>query len=190
MARKPDRRGACSGCGYIFRLRRDGSVGVHHLYHGGERDREPCEGSGKQPKGFDPDWTLAPAAALRDWMEANGLTRGALARRCGRGEADVKAGLVIQDVLGREPLLESHAEMLERGTGIPARVWLRREHIYRADLAAGRKDTTPEDDASRGTAASRNRTAPTEHHIQPVSPRRPVSRSGASPQSESDTGNE
>jgi hypothetical protein len=93
---------------------------------------------------FDPDWTIAPAATLRAWMKENDLTRGALAVRCGRGESDIKAGLIIQDVLNREPLLESHAEMLERGTGVPAHLWLNLERIYRADLAAGRTDTTPE----------------------------------------------
>jgi HTH-type transcriptional regulator / antitoxin HigA len=94
---------------------------------------------------FNPDWTIAPAATLRDWMDEKGLTRGALARQCGRGESDIKAGLIIQDVLDREPLLESHAEMLERGTGVPARLWLNLERNYRADLAAGRTDTTPDD---------------------------------------------
>jgi hypothetical protein len=34
--------------------------------------------------------------------------------------------------------------MLERGTGVPAHLWLNLEGIYRADLAAGRTDTTPE----------------------------------------------
>ena len=95
---------------------------------------------------FNPDWTIAPAATLREWMKQKGLTCGQLARQCGRGEADIKAGLIIRDVLNREPLLESHAETLERGTGVPARVWLNLERGYRADLAAGRIDTTPEDD--------------------------------------------
>jgi plasmid maintenance system antidote protein VapI len=95
-------------------------------------------------KEFDPDWTLAPAAYLRDWMDENGLTPAALARQCGRGEADIKASLIIEDALGREPLLESHAGMLERGTGISAQFWLTLESNYRADLAAGRKDMTPE----------------------------------------------
>lgn len=94
---------------------------------------------------FNPDWTLAPAATLREWMRERGMTRGALARCCGRGGADIKAGLIIRDVLDREPLLESHAEILERGTGVSAAFWLNSERVYRADLAAGRKDTTPED---------------------------------------------
>jgi hypothetical protein len=39
--------------------------------------------------------------------------------------------------------------MLERGTGVPARLWLNLERNYRADLDAGRADTTPEDDDDR-----------------------------------------
>jgi hypothetical protein len=96
---------------------------------------------------FNPDWTIAPAATLREWMKQKNVTRGALARQCGRGlAADLKASLIIAGVLNREPLAESHAEMLERGTGIPVRAWLNLERGYRADLAAGRTDTTPEDD--------------------------------------------
>jgi hypothetical protein len=55
VARKPDRRGACSKCGYSYRLRRDGTIGVHHLYCGSDRSPDPCEGSGKPPKPFDPN---------------------------------------------------------------------------------------------------------------------------------------
>jgi hypothetical protein len=94
---------------------------------------------------FNPDWTIALAATLSAWMREKGVTRGALARRCGNGEADIKAALIIRDVVDRAPLTESHAEMLERGTGIPARMWRGLERGYRADLAAGRTDTTPED---------------------------------------------
>jgi hypothetical protein len=99
---------------------------------------------------FNPDWTITPAATLREWMKQKNVTRGALARQCGRGlAADLKASLIIAGVLSREPLLESHAEMLERGTGVPARLWLNLERNYRADLDAGRADTTPEDDDDR-----------------------------------------
>ena len=48
-------RGACSKCGYSFRLRRDGTVGVHRLYSGSDRNPDPCEGSGKPPRPFDPN---------------------------------------------------------------------------------------------------------------------------------------
>ena len=35
---------------------------------------------------FTPDWTLAPAATLAEWMQENGLTRGMLADRGGRAK--------------------------------------------------------------------------------------------------------
>jgi hypothetical protein len=93
---------------------------------------------------FNPDWTLAPAALLAEWMEEHDLSRGQLAIRCGRGIADLKAALIIGDVLDRKPLLPSYAEMLERGTGISAAFWLNYERNYREGLAAGRKDVTPD----------------------------------------------
>lgn len=94
---------------------------------------------------FRPDWTLAPAAPLREWMSENHYTLGTLATRCGHGDADEVEGLalLIRDVLDREPLLAAHAEVLERGTGISTDFWLRYERIYREDLARGATDTTP-----------------------------------------------
>ena len=96
---------------------------------------------------FAPDWTLAPAAPFAEWMSENHYTLGMLATRCGHGDADEVEGLalLIRDVLDRKPLLAAHAEMLERGTGISARMWLNYERIYREDLARGATDTTPED---------------------------------------------
>lgn len=91
---------------------------------------------------LEPDWTLAPDVMLREWMGERDLTPEALAVRCGRGEADLKAHLLIRDVLERKPLTESCAEMLERGTGISKGFWLNYEHNYRDDLAAGRKDVS------------------------------------------------
>ena len=52
--------------------------------------------------------------------------------------------MLIREVLNREPLAAAHAAMLALGTGISAEFWLRYESNYRADLARGAKDTTPE----------------------------------------------
>jgi hypothetical protein len=93
--------------------------------------------------GFKPDWCIAPSALLTALMTEQRLTRGMLAARCGRGEADIKAALIIGDVMDRRPLLDSHAEMLARGTGTPASFWLNAERTYRDGLAAGLTDTTP-----------------------------------------------
>jgi hypothetical protein len=94
---------------------------------------------------FDPDWTIAPAAMLRDWMNEHGMTPGLLALWCGSGEVQAEADRLIGEVLDRKPLTDSHARMLELGTLISADMWLGFERRYRDDLAAGRIDTTPED---------------------------------------------
>jgi hypothetical protein len=94
---------------------------------------------------FDPDWTLAPAAALRAWLKEHGVSPNLLALWCGGGDVAVEARQMIQDVLDRKPLTEAHAKMLERSTRVPANTWLSLERGYRTDLAAGRIDTTPED---------------------------------------------
>jgi hypothetical protein len=100
---------------------------------------------GTDPVPFNPDWTIAPAATLREWMEQNDVDRLELIARCDPGGSGEHAEAVVGKVLAREPVTALMAAALERGTGIPARAWLRLEGLYRADLAAGRKDTTPED---------------------------------------------
>ena len=92
---------------------------------------------------FKPDWTLAPAAALREWMEQENVTVGRLAMRCMEGGNLLAARCLVNDVLAKRPLGERHAAALERGAGIAAQFWLNYERIYRADLARGATDTTP-----------------------------------------------
>ena len=94
---------------------------------------------------FNPDWTLAPAALLNEWLDEHpGITPQILADACARGDElpAVEAELLIGEVLDRKPLRSIHAAVLERGTHIPARHWLNWEKQYRAGLAAGRKDVT------------------------------------------------
>jgi plasmid maintenance system antidote protein VapI len=99
---------------------------------------------------FNPDWTIAPVATLREWTEQNGpgMAVRHLARRATGRVSDSYAMSLIQDVVDRKPLTEEHAGMLERATGIPARAWLQLERGYRADLAAGRKDVTENDETA------------------------------------------
>ncbi len=94
---------------------------------------------------FRPDWTLAPAATLREWMRENGLSVRVLAVAAAGKWHKGAAAEVIQEVLDRKPLTEEHAKVLARGTGIPASFWAGFEHNYRAGLAAGLADVTPED---------------------------------------------
>jgi hypothetical protein len=94
---------------------------------------------------FKPDWTLAPAACLREWMAENNLSIRVLAATAvGRAYAD-EAARLITEVLDRKPLTAAHALVLARGTGIPEGFWRNYEHNYRAGLAAGLEDCTGED---------------------------------------------
>lgn len=99
------------------------------------------------PHEFNPDWTLAPAALLREWMTGNDRTLGGLATALAASglASENEARIAVQEVLDRSPLVELHAAMLDCCTGIPARTWLNWESGYRTDLAAGRTDTTPDE---------------------------------------------
>lgn len=90
---------------------------------------------------FDPDWVIAPGETLREWLDTNGLSNRVAAAAVGR-TAIAWAEAVIDEVLRREPLTENYARVLERVTGIPARMWLALEHNYRVGLAAGKHDET------------------------------------------------
>jgi plasmid maintenance system antidote protein VapI len=95
----------------------------------GERPRIPRE--------WNPDWAAAPGDTLRDWLEETGLTVSTIAGRC---RDRIAAAEAIRDVFEHRPLTPDYADLLGEATGIPARLWLRTEAIYRRDLAAGRKD--------------------------------------------------
>lgn len=98
-------------------------------------------------KPFNPDWTLAPAAILAAWMRENDISLLAMAGK----DATLKtyeerraAAKKMMGVLGKEPLKQDLADLLERCTGVPADYWLRAESNYRNDLQVGRKDLTDE----------------------------------------------
>jgi 8-oxo-dGTP pyrophosphatase MutT (NUDIX family) len=91
---------------------------------------------------FRPDWCMAPAAILREWMEENGLRAEVLAVACGGRVYKLSALALIEEVLARKPLRQLNADCLARGTSVPARFWLALEHNYRAGLAAGLTDVT------------------------------------------------
>jgi plasmid maintenance system antidote protein VapI len=91
--------------------------------------------------GFDPDWTVAPAASLADIMRERNLTAHLMAGAVDAWHHDHAAQL-IEDVLARRPLGAEHATILAAALGTSVQFWLNYERIYRADLAAGRKDVT------------------------------------------------
>ena len=91
---------------------------------------------------FSPDWCLAPDGPLREWMAGNGIRLPALALACAGTGDQAEPMSLIQEVLDRKPLGPAHADLLERGTGIPAGFWQRYEATYRAGLAAGLTDVS------------------------------------------------
>lgn len=93
------------------------------------------------PEPFRPDWTVAPAEPLREWLDEYGLTADSLAAAGEPGRQQENAAL-IQAVLDRKPLTAAHARVLE-ATGFPARFWLAMEAAYREGLAAGRTESPP-----------------------------------------------
>jgi plasmid maintenance system antidote protein VapI len=101
---------------------------------------EPNRQRPGESEGFNPDWTLAPASALAEWLEEHGLTLEAAVRRKVRGRDAAMA--MLQDVLNRKPLTARHAGTLSMVTGVSVAFWLNYESNYRNDLAAGRKDVT------------------------------------------------
>lgn len=92
---------------------------------------------------FDPDWTLAPAALLEEWLEQGGMSADDLAvAALARTEGRYQVLPLVLAVLACEPLGDAHAAVLEAGTEIPARLWLGWEADYRDGLARGRTDVT------------------------------------------------
>jgi hypothetical protein len=101
---------------------------------------QAAEMEGEHP--FDPDWCLAPAVTLADWLRENHLSPRILAVACaGRGRAG-EALAKIKEIIAGQPLTEEHAAMLAVGTFVPARFWLALERNYRAGLAAGKTDVS------------------------------------------------
>jgi hypothetical protein len=98
---------------------------------------------------FNPDWTIAPAATLAEWLKEQGMTVADLAATAvgpctWATPADAeRACALIQAVLDREPMTDQCAQLLGWGTGVSVQFWRNLEANYRADLAAGRTDTTP-----------------------------------------------
>jgi hypothetical protein len=95
---------------------------------------------------FNPDWTVAPAATLLDWLMENDKPAGEIAAQVAsmtHGTPDLaEITARLEGVLDRKPMDLATAALLHLGTGIPLRFWLNLEANYRADLAVGRKDVT------------------------------------------------
>jgi HTH-type transcriptional regulator / antitoxin HigA len=84
---------------------------------------------------FDPDWVIAPGETLKEWMEDNRIpSASTMGVMCGRMPTELVEGILA----GRTKITEPIAQGLQLGTGIPARLWLNLEGLYRKGLAAGK----------------------------------------------------
>lgn len=91
---------------------------------------------------FTPDWCLAPAATLREWLDYHGLDPDLLAAACAPPDMRRQLADNLRGVLLRKPLNDWTAIMLQVGTGVSAQFWHNIEARYRQGLADGLKDVT------------------------------------------------
>ncbi len=79
-------------------------------------------------KGFKPNWTVHPGRHVANFLEDNGVSKQALARRMGVAMKEV------EDILEGGEINRDIARALEKGTSVPASFWLRAETHYKRDL--------------------------------------------------------
>lgn len=87
-------------------------------------------GTERSDLGYAPDYTIASGATLRDTLTSLGMTQSDLATRTGFSLKHVN-----QIIHGSAPITHETALILEKVTGVPARVWNRIEANYRDRLA-------------------------------------------------------
>lgn len=98
---------------------------------------------GDSPQPWQPDWVIAPALTLAEWLDEHPENVLCLALNPRPGaRLDRATARAVRDVLARKPFGQAEADALEWGTGVPARMWLALEHTYRAGLAAGLHDAS------------------------------------------------
>lgn len=79
---------------------------------------------------YQPDYVVAPGATLRSTLTEQGMTQADLATRAGLSVKHVN-----QIVQGVAPITHETALVLEKVTGVPARLWNMLEGAYRERLA-------------------------------------------------------
>ena len=74
------------------------------------------------------DYAVPTADYIREWLDDSGMSQAKFARKLG-----VSPKHVTMLLLGA-PLTSDLASRLEPVTGVPARIWLQYEALYRADM--------------------------------------------------------
>ena len=88
-----------------------------------------------EPRGWQPDWAVAPGALLLDILEDRDLSQSDLARRMGR---PIKT--INEIVNGKAAITPDTAIQLELALGVTAGFWNNAEITYRAHLARERAE--------------------------------------------------
>jgi HTH-type transcriptional regulator/antitoxin HigA len=110
---------------------------------------------------FRPDYVIPPGETLRDRLAEMNLSQAELAARAGLSTKHVN-----QIVQGIAPITLDTAIALDRITGIPARVWNRREADYREGLLRARPQVVSTED-ERWLSALPIRELQKRHHLPP-----------------------
>lgn len=79
---------------------------------------------------FEPDYAVAPGETLQETIDALGMDQRELATRTGLSPKHIN--LIVK---GKAPVTYDTANLLERVTGVPARVWNNLEMDYREQVA-------------------------------------------------------
>jgi addiction module HigA family antidote len=85
-------------------------------------------GTGKYT--YEPDYAVVPGATLQETITALGMTQRDLALRTG-----MSAKTINEIIKGKAPITADTSVLLERVTGVPARLWNNLEANYREQLA-------------------------------------------------------
>lgn len=88
------------------------------------------KGSTKRRYAFEPDYAIAPGETLQETIESLGMTQRDLALRTGTAPKTIN-----EIIKGKAPITPDTAVLLERVTGVPARMWNNLETNYREQLA-------------------------------------------------------
>ena len=79
---------------------------------------------------YEPDYAVPPGWILEEYLETQGLSRAAFARRCGRSPK-----LIGEIVAGKAPIEPGTALQFEKMLGLDAHIWLGIESDYRLHKA-------------------------------------------------------
>ena len=79
---------------------------------------------------YEPDYAVPPGATLQETIDSLGMTQRDLALRTG-----MAAKTINEIIKGKAPITPDTSVLLERVTGVPARMWNNLETNYREQLA-------------------------------------------------------